>query len=40
MNEHLPVVLPSLLQIDSQKLLEPERKLDEEVPFQVARDLA
>ena len=34
MSEHLPVILPSLLNLDDHDLLQPESKLDQYVPFQ------
>ena len=33
MCEHLYIVLPSLLNMDNHDLLEPESKLDQDVPF-------
>ena len=37
---HLCVVFPPLFKIDSKNLLQPERELDEIIPFQLAGDLA
>jgi hypothetical protein len=38
--EHLPMVLSPLLDIDHEYLLQPERVLDQNVPFAYSRDLS
>jgi hypothetical protein len=40
MGEHLGMVFPSLFDVDNHDLLQPETKLDQNIPFQDTNDLS